>query len=147
MQRIDRELNASLDVGRAMRITLEWAMRQSKADAGFVGIVEEKGIRIMASQGYTTELAPYKDSYLPIQLPGLKEAIENGEQSFLIATNPNRGSALLTNGKAQITVPIRREQEVIGVLMLESSRPTKTLTCPSNCQGSRKQSRMGNNLS
>ncbi|MBA4380847.1 MAG: hypothetical protein C0393_09290, partial [Anaerolinea sp.] len=31
MQRIDRELNASLDVERAMRITLDWAMRQSAA--------------------------------------------------------------------------------------------------------------------
>jgi len=37
MQRIDRELNASLDLERAMRITLEWAMRQSRADAGLVG--------------------------------------------------------------------------------------------------------------
>ena len=34
MERIDRELNASLEVDRAMRITLEWAMRQSNAEAG-----------------------------------------------------------------------------------------------------------------
>ena len=40
MQRIDRELNASLDVNRSMELTLDWAMRQSGADAGFVGIVE-----------------------------------------------------------------------------------------------------------
>ena len=38
MQRIDRELNASLEVERAMRITLEWAMRQSSAEAGLIGI-------------------------------------------------------------------------------------------------------------
>jgi len=43
MQRIDRELNASLDVGRAMRLTLEWAMRQSNAEAGLIGILENKG--------------------------------------------------------------------------------------------------------
>ena len=56
MQRIDRELNTSLDTTRAMRITLEWAMRQSAAQAGLVGILEENGLRIMASQGYTDEL-------------------------------------------------------------------------------------------
>ena len=54
MQRIDRELNASLDVGRAMRITLEWAMRQSRANAGLVGIVEDEGIRIMTCLLYTS---------------------------------------------------------------------------------------------
>ncbi len=43
MQRIDRELNASLDVARAMRLTLEWAMRQSNAEAGLIGILEEQG--------------------------------------------------------------------------------------------------------
>ena len=45
MQRIDRELNTSLDTTRAMRITLEWAMRQSGAQAGLIGILEEDGLR------------------------------------------------------------------------------------------------------
>ncbi len=52
MQRIDRELNASLDTDRAMRITLEWAMRQSDAEAGLIGMIEEERIRLMAHQGY-----------------------------------------------------------------------------------------------
>ena len=42
MQRIDRELNASLEIDRAMRITLEWAMRQSNAEAGLIGMLEER---------------------------------------------------------------------------------------------------------
>ena len=41
MGRIVRELNASLEVDRAMRITLEWAMRQSNAEAGLIGMLEE----------------------------------------------------------------------------------------------------------
>ena len=43
MQRIDRELNASLEESRAMRITLEWAMRQSQSEAGLIGFVEDQG--------------------------------------------------------------------------------------------------------
>ena len=41
MGRIVRELNASLEVDRAMRITLEWAMRHSNAEAGLIGMIEE----------------------------------------------------------------------------------------------------------
>lgn len=81
LQRIDRELNTSLDLDRSMHITLEWAMRQSKSDAGLVGIIEdEESLHLLASQGYTTELHPYQDAdasipKLPLELPTLQEAL------------------------------------------------------------------------
>ncbi len=52
MQRIDRELNASLEMDRAMRITLEWALRQSNAEAGLIGMLEEGKLRVVAQEGY-----------------------------------------------------------------------------------------------
>jgi signal transduction histidine kinase/putative methionine-R-sulfoxide reductase with GAF domain len=57
MQRIDRELNASLDIERAMRLTLDWAMRQSRAEAGLVGAMDGEGVRVMVAQGYSEDLA------------------------------------------------------------------------------------------
>ncbi len=78
MQRIDRELNASLDIERAMRITLDWAMRQSRVEAGLVGIAEDNGLRVMTSQGYAEELALYTTSndgdrpFISADLPVLK---------------------------------------------------------------------------
>ena len=51
MQRIDRELNTSLDTAKAMEITLEWAMRQSSSIAGLVGVIEDEELRVMASAG------------------------------------------------------------------------------------------------
>ena len=56
MQRIDRELNASLEIDRAMRITLDWAMRQSRMEAGLVGTLEQDGVHVMVHQGYQEEL-------------------------------------------------------------------------------------------
>lgn len=56
MQRIDRRLNVSLEVERAMQITLDWSLRQSGADAGMVGIVTDDGIRVMVSDGYDIEV-------------------------------------------------------------------------------------------
>lgn len=134
MQRIDRELNASLDVSRAIRITLEWAMRQSKADAGLVGVKEGESIRIMDAQGYSTELNQYKNALLPVEFPSIKASIETGQPQFLRfstngvgATPPN----LLSDAKSQGVIPIRREAEVIGIVLLESmtseSYPEETL--------------------
>lgn len=123
MQRIDRELNASLDVNHSMELTLDWAMRQSGADAGFVGIVEDEGVRIMADRGYTVELNPYRHERLPLELPGLKGAVEDEDtQQFsrddLVAAQ--NGFGLLTDAQGQVVIPIRREDDVIGVLMLET---------------------------
>jgi signal transduction histidine kinase len=122
MQRIDRELNASLDVEKTMRITLDWAMRQSKAEAGFVGVVEEPGIRVMASQGYANELAPYKDIHLPLQITVLRRAVDDGQAQQVIFENADDPMGLLDNGKSQVAVPIRREDQTIGVIFLESSK-------------------------
>ncbi len=129
MQRIDRELNAGLNVERAMRITLEWAMRQSKVSAGLIGVVEEPGIRIIASQGYTTELNPYAEAHIPIHLPGLKEAIETGQPQFwnqAAAGSRDGSNSLLMNCKSRIVVPIRRENQAIGVMLLENVQAEKT---------------------
>ena len=58
LQRIDRELNASLDVERAMSITLDWSLNQTGADMGLIGFVEQKELdgskvlRIVETKGY-----------------------------------------------------------------------------------------------
>jgi signal transduction histidine kinase/putative methionine-R-sulfoxide reductase with GAF domain len=128
MQRIDRELNASLDVSRAMRITLEWAMRQSGADAGLVGIVDPTGVKLMAAQGYAAGQTPEQDNYLP-DLPSVKLAIENGQPQCSHAGEPNTNHfvTLLKEAHGQTIIPIRRETTVIGLLMLESLTAE---TCP-----------------
>jgi signal transduction histidine kinase/DNA-binding response OmpR family regulator len=121
MQRIDRELNDTLDVTRAMRITLDWAMRRSDADAGLVGVIEEDGIRIVASQGYGAELASYQDAHLSVELPAIQKAIQSGQLQRLSAVGSAKdGDKLLAAAQSQVAVPIRRQQKVVGVLLLES---------------------------
>ena len=49
MQQIDRELNAaSLNLEKVINLTLEWAMRNTGATAGAVGLVdyEQRGVAI-----------------------------------------------------------------------------------------------------
>jgi signal transduction histidine kinase len=120
MQRIDRELNASLEIDRAMRITLEWAMRQSASDAGLIGILREEGIQIMAEQGYGEHLEAYHEALMPIVQPALQQAIETG-QPQRVALEPELGGGILPGTQTQVVVPIRREATVIGLLMMEST--------------------------
>jgi signal transduction histidine kinase len=123
MQRIDRELNASLDISRAMRITLEWAMRQSKADAGLVGIIESEKVRIMTAEGYSNELDQYSGTILPLDIPSIQASITSGQPQWLNQKSSNINSdevSILNNAKTQAVIPIRREQEVIGIVLLEN---------------------------
>jgi signal transduction histidine kinase len=118
MQRIDRELNASLDVGRAMRLTLEWAMRQSSADAGLIGIMEDKGIRLTAQQGYEEIEQTYKETVMPLEQAAMRLAVETSQPQRIPLGEDAPG--LLAGALTQTVVPIRREAGVIGLIVLES---------------------------
>ncbi|MFN3741456.1 MAG: GAF domain-containing protein [Anaerolineales bacterium] len=118
LQRIDRELNASLDIQRAMRITLEWAMRQSGAEAGLIGMVDDEGLHIMAQEGYGDRLSAYEQTPIPTHLPRLREVIESG-QVRRFTLDPEIGGGFLHAARSQVIVPIRREAKVIGMLILE----------------------------
>ncbi len=120
MQRIDRELNTSLDVRRAMRITLNWAMRQAGFSAGLIGVLEEDGLRIMASDGYSSELQPYEQTYFPVESPTLQDAIESGQPQWFTLEGDLSASRILQDARSQMVAPIRREAAVIGLMVLES---------------------------
>ncbi len=121
LQRIDRELNTSLDVSRAMRITLEWAMRQSGADAGLVGVVLPEGVRVVASQGYADELGMFENDLIPAERIGLGRVIDlrHAIRSYPDEVLPG----LFAQAASQVLIPIQREQSVIGLLLLESRQP------------------------
>ena len=147
MQRIDRELNASLDLERAMRITLEWAMQQSRADAGLVGLLDgssdgkQPTLNVITYQGYDGELGQSPDQgdllsghlRLPVEMPALLTAIEGGQAQAIFVTDaidevadtssqletPAPRQLILSGGKSQLVVPIQRTADVIGVIMLE----------------------------
>jgi signal transduction histidine kinase len=130
MQRIDRELNASLDIERAMRITLDWAMRQARVEAGLVGAVEEAGLRVMISQGYSNLPTAGEGSgngnppMIRLDTPEIAQALESGAARCLMASEKTDAGnfGLLPGAQTQIIVPIRRETESIGLLLLESQR-------------------------
>ena len=119
MQRIDRELNASLETDRAMRTTLEWAMRRSQASAGFIGNLSEEGIHIIAQDGYGNQLDNYEKKALPLELPTMIKAVESGLPTTTLL-DPIKQSGLLLNARTQTIVPLRREGKTVALILLES---------------------------
>ncbi len=120
MGRIVRELNASLEVDRAMRITLEWALRQSNAEAGLIGMLEGDDLHIMVQQGYEDIFTEHSASRLPLELPAIQAAIQTGQSSQLSLVSGG-AKGILPTAHTQIIVPIRREALVIGLILLEST--------------------------
>jgi signal transduction histidine kinase/putative methionine-R-sulfoxide reductase with GAF domain len=117
MQRIDRELNTSLDVATTMKITLEWAMRQSGASAGLIGQVSETGLVIMASQGYSEELVPYQSAPLPLSDASFRSVLNSGTpQRFTL----EKASGLLAGAASRVILPIQRETATIGLVVIEN---------------------------
>jgi signal transduction histidine kinase len=120
MQRIDRELNASLEMDRAMHITLDWALRQSGAEAGLIGMLEQDRLRVMAHQGFDERMASLPDDQtMKVELPGMLLSVENGQPQLLTVTDSS--GKLLASAHTQLVIPIRRETMVIGLLHLEST--------------------------
>ena len=118
-QAIDRELNETLDVQRAMDIALGWAMQRSHDQAGFLGVVEDGRIRIIIAQGYAYELTNEEANFLPLgQVPAALGAI-NSKQIEQISNM--QGAGLLSHAQSQIAVPVLRKSAVIAVLVLENT--------------------------
>ena len=126
LQRIDRELNTSLDIERAMRVTLGWALSQSKAEAGLIGMIEENSAQIMASEGYGEELSQYLKNGLTLDFPAIEKAMDTGFPQIIdIKTNDKR-KIILSGAQQQVAIPLRRESQTIGLVLLESTSPNAT---------------------
>jgi signal transduction histidine kinase len=104
-----------------MEITLDWAMRQSNTTAGLIGVVEENNLKVMASEGYNqVGLFGEDDDFLAVEIPIVEEAISSGQAQRMKQDSLN-GATLLPDARSQIVIPIRREADVIGLLLLEST--------------------------
>ena len=93
LQEIDRQLNETLDFHKVMALTLDWAVRVTKADNAAIAIID-------LDVGETQVVA------------------EHGEAPASARARLSSGKPLEST-VGSITVPIQREGHVIGVIALE----------------------------
>lgn len=129
MQRFDRELNASLDYQRTLEIALDWAIERTGADAGLIAVLDEEdgrqGLHLLASRGYPEEVVePYRNALWPLDRGIVGRVARTGKPEFSPDVRNDPDYAAVAEGMvSQITVPIRREERTIGIIVLESGRP------------------------
>ncbi len=123
MQRIDRELSETLDFDRVMDMTLEWALRGTGAPVGVITLYDERrqGFLLLTMRGYPPEYERYRAEPWPLDRGILTRVIRTGEPALVddVTQDPDYHAAQPTT-RSQLTVPIRREQRVIGVVNVES---------------------------
>jgi len=129
MQRIDRELNATLDYNRVMGLTLDWAVRMTGADVGLVAVIVEtedgvRGLRFLANQGYPEELLDaYDEGPWPLGQGIIGRVARTGKPELVQDVEDDADYVqLVPEMVAQLTMPICREEQIVGVIALESSR-------------------------
>ncbi len=130
MQRIDRELNATLDYDRVMSLTLDWAMRMTEADMGLVAVLVEteegeRGLQLLANKGYPEQfISAYEDELWPLDYGIIGRAMRNGEPELVLDVEEDPDyQATMPGLVAQLTAPIWCEDQIVGSIALESFQP------------------------
>lgn len=116
LQWIDRQLNETLDMTNAMHITLEWSSRLCDAHSASLGLYdpEAKVIRLVAHWGEADEFS--NTAELPLNHPLIAQVFET-EEAALQMSPPGTEPA-----RTILAVPIRRENNAIGVVTLIANR-------------------------
>jgi K+-sensing histidine kinase KdpD len=114
LRRIDLQLNETLDADKAMQIALDWALRLSGARVGYLGLVAEGRVKQVRQSGEAAADAP---AYLDDSYPHVLKVVDSG--IALLTT---------TDSISRLIVPIKREAQVIGVVLVERMDDTAFTT-------------------
>jgi len=120
MQRIDRDLNASLDLNRALGITLHWAIEHTGALGGLVVVLGEDGGTQILAQGLTEDPSHANGEVDVAEVWLLRKCLDTAKTAFIddIATEPD-SIGLDPRARSLAAVPLQREARVVGGVYLE----------------------------
>jgi signal transduction histidine kinase len=119
LQHLDQELNIAVDPPAAMAVTLDWAVRYADAAAGLAAICTEESLEVAAVSGYSDGAGPEAGIRLPRESAGFSESIQSG-RACLRRAQGSVAPGMLPSGRSSLFLPIRRNTQTLGVLLLES---------------------------
>jgi signal transduction histidine kinase len=119
LQHLDQELNNAADPAAAMAVTLDWAMRYAEAAAGLAAICADESLEVSAASGYPPGAGPEAGVRFPRESAGFSESIQSG-RAHLRRAEGSAAPGIFPSGRASLFLPIRRNTQTLGVLLLES---------------------------
>lgn len=127
LERIDFELNRSLDLAKIARITVEWAVQNTSATASLLGVVsgEPPMMSVAFRQGYPEEMPLELRGGLLRLDAGIVRRVMRTKQADLttdVSIDPDYVVSL-PGARSQITIPMLSGGQVLALLILESDKP------------------------
>lgn len=134
LERIDSELNRTLDLHAVAEITVRSAVKITKANAGALGIVNlgDRTLEIVAIFGYTADEYPEGAEGLswPLDKGIIQRVLRTKNADLVSDVNIDPAySGGITGSLSQITVPMLSGREVNAVLIIEK-RDTPRFNLP-----------------
>jgi signal transduction histidine kinase len=127
LEQIDVELNRSLDLSKVAQITVTWAMENSGATAGLLGVVfgDPPKLDIVYKVGYEQNDAPQQaeGSLWPLDR-GIVSRVMRTKQAELVpdVTIDPHYIPSLRGGRSQITIPMLSGGQINALLVLETNQ-------------------------
>ncbi|HIE55076.1 MAG TPA: GAF domain-containing protein, partial [Chromatiaceae bacterium] len=121
-QRIDQQLNKSLELNRVLGLSLNWAIALTNADGGSIGLIEtvkesddeEKYLRLLVYRGADQN---NESRMVPFDHPVLKDVLAANESVLTVGVSAEE-SIDGTPANVQLAVPIRQDGRPIGLITL-----------------------------
>ena len=123
-QRIDQQLNKSLDLNRVLSLALDLALAHTEADGGSIGLMEsadetdESGLRLLAHKG---DHEIEEGWLVPASHPILAQVLA-ARKSIITRDVTLTQSIDGTPSNVQLVVPVVCEGSLTGLITLESNR-------------------------
>jgi signal transduction histidine kinase len=113
LQRMDRQLNETLDTAKAMAVTLEWSSRVCRAQSASMGLLDRETnvLRVVSHYGAPDMLS--NEAVISMDHPLVKQVVDTQEPSLNMASEAGQMSTFV--------VPVRREGQVIGIIAMTST--------------------------
>jgi signal transduction histidine kinase len=125
IEEIDQELSATLNFEQVIDLVVQKAMAVTSASAGLIAIVDEEktGLLLLAEKGYPAEIGAYRHQPWSLEQGIVGRVVRTGELELVPDVAQDLYyTEVIPETRSQLTVPIVREGEVIGAVVLESPR-------------------------
>jgi PAS domain S-box-containing protein len=122
LQQVNTELSKTLDFDMILSVALTSAMFLSDANAGLIAFLEKDHLRIARSIGYVVEGTLTPKHRVSIKQGVMGRAARTGQPQLVqdVTQDPDYVEARRST-RAQISIPLIVQDEIIGVLTLESN--------------------------
>ncbi len=125
IEEISRQLTGTLDLEQVLHLVLERGKQATEADRGVISLydAERRVLHLLAQDGYPVELERYRTEPWPDSRGITGRVARTGTPALVpdVHQTPDYVEGAATS-RSQISVPIIYEEQVIGIITLESDR-------------------------